>query len=67
MVRVKLIVRIIPENVYVRDVESPTQSSAKFPLVDEKKLLHVVQDPESISIGTLANEIKDVFQRINQE
>lgn len=67
MVRVKLLVKIIPEDVYLRDVESHSQPRAKFPLAEEKRLLQVVPEPESISIGVLANQIRETFQRINHE
>lgn len=68
MVRVKLLVRIIPEDVYLKDAESPAPSSpANFSVTKEKRLLEVVRDPESVSIGILANRIRETFQRINHE
>ena len=62
MVRVKLIVRVIPENVYLQGVKSTASR-----LVTEKRLLQIVDEPEHVLIGSLANEIKDTFQRINHE
>jgi hypothetical protein len=61
MVRIKLIVRVIPEGVYINAVEPPIE----FP--EEKRLLKMVNEPENVSIGKLVNEIKEMFQRINQE
>ena len=62
MVRVKLIVRVIPENVYLQGVKSTASR-----LVTEKRLLQIVDEPEHVLIGSLANEIKDTFQRISHE
>lgn len=67
MVRVKLIVRVIPEDVYIRDLESRTQPSVTHLLAEEKRLLQVVDDPERTSIGVVANEIKSTFQKINRD
>jgi hypothetical protein len=67
MVRIKLLVRIIPEDVYVRDVESPTQLPATLLLENEMRLKQVVNDPENVTIGMLANEIKANFQRTIRE
>jgi hypothetical protein len=67
MVRIKLLVRIIPEGAYIRDVESPTQSPASLQLENEKRLKIVVNDPEDVTIGMLANEIKANFQRTTRE
>jgi hypothetical protein len=67
MVRLKVIARIIHDEVNVKDAESSTQSPANLSLSDEKKLIEMVDEPENISIGILANQIKARFQRINRE
>lgn len=72
MVRIKIIARVIPEDVYNKDLESPTQTStAQTPVAQllegENRILVMVNDPKEESIGMLANEIKGSFQRINHE
>lgn len=65
MVRVKLCVRIIPEDVYIRDIESSTPQPKHILLPQEKRLLQPVDDPQNVSIGLLANIIKSTFRNIN--
>jgi hypothetical protein len=65
MVRLKMYARIIPEEVYLDNLTSPTPMPKGLPLPEEKKLLHPVDDPRAISVGILANEIKERFQRMN--
>lgn len=56
MVRIRLYVKIIPEDVYLKDVESPTPTPATKSLPQEKLALHLVAEPERMTIGTLANK-----------
>ena len=71
VVRVRLIVSVIAEDVYVRALESATPSAtqwpATFPAANGKKLLYLPQDPKSETIGFIANDIKLVFQRMYRE
>lgn len=67
MVRIKIIARVIPEDVYMKYVESHTGLPATLRLTEEKRLVLMVNDPEKESIGVLANRIKGSFQNINHE
>jgi hypothetical protein len=70
-VRVRLIVSIIAEDVYVGALESATPSATQSPAnslaMTGKKLLYLPQDPKIETIGFLANDIKLVFQRMYRE
>ncbi len=67
MVRIRVFARIIPEDVYVKNIESATPSRSTLPLENEKKLMEVVEEPEKVSIGCLVTEYKRTFQRLYRE
>ena len=67
MVRIRVFARVIPEDVYVRDIESSTPSRSTLPLENEKKLMEVIDDPEKVSVGCLVNQFKETFRRIHRE
>lgn len=58
MVKLIVIARCIPEDVYLRSLESPLN----LQLVGEKKFPVVVREPEDWPIGRLANEIKARYE-----
>jgi len=59
MIKLIIIARCIPEDVYLRSLEQ-----AAPVLVGEKKFSIVVRDPESWYIGRLAIEIKSRYESI---
>lgn len=59
MIKLIIIARCIPEDVYLRSLEHPAAV-----LVGEKKFSIVVRDPESWYIGRLAIEIKNRYESI---
>ncbi|KAK5943344.1 hypothetical protein PMZ80_004351 [Knufia obscura] len=59
MIKLIIIARCIPEDVYLRSIEQPAPV-----LVGEKKFSIVVRDPESWYIGRLAVEIKNRYESI---
>lgn len=59
MVKLVVIVRCVPEDVYLRSLESPVPVK-EHP--EEKKFKLVVREPEQWYIGRLANEIKTRYQ-----
>lgn len=67
MVRIRVYARIIPEDVYVSDIESSTPLRSTLPLANEKKLMEVVREPEKVSVGCLVNEFKETFRRLHRE
>lgn len=61
MVKLIVIARCIPEDVYLRSLESPVHISQ---LTGEKKFPVVVREPEEWPIGRLANEIKTRYESL---
>lgn len=59
MIKLIVIARCIPEDVYLRSLEQPTPV-----LAGEKKFSVVVRDPESWYIGRLAIEIKSRYENL---
>lgn len=57
MIKLIIIARCIPEDVYLRTLEAP---APVFP--GEKKFSIVIRDPETWYIGMLANEIKNRYE-----
>lgn len=58
MVKLIVIVRCVPEDVYLRSLESPIPTQQP----DVKKFKLVVRDPEQWYIGRLAIEIKTRYE-----
>ncbi len=67
MVRIRVYARIIPEDVYLKNLESSTPSRSTIPLTNEKQLMVVVEEPEKVSVGSLVIEFKQTFQRLFHE
>lgn len=59
MVKLIVIARCIPEDVYLRSLEHPSPA-----LIGEKKFTIAVHDPETWLIGTLAVQITKKFESI---
>lgn len=64
MVRIKLTVYVIAEDVYLRSLDAPAPPTSLTPLRGEKKLVHMVSEPEQMTVGLLVNEIKQRYQNI---
>lgn len=60
MVKLIVIARVIPEDIYLRSIEQDIPVSS----VLEKKFRVPVRDPETWYIGRLANEIKNSYERL---
>lgn len=60
MVKLLVIARVIPEDVYLRYVEQNVPITS----VLEKKFRVPVRDPESWYVGRLAVEIKNCYERL---
>lgn len=57
---------MIPEKVYLADIESTSPAPFTARLPGEKRLLQVVRDPENVTLGAFANSVKQAYERINQ-
>lgn len=60
MVKLIIVARCVPEDVYLRSFESPSKAQ----LIGEKKFLVVVREPEEWHIGRLAIEIKNRYESL---
>ncbi|ERF76583.1 hypothetical protein EPUS_05856 [Endocarpon pusillum Z07020] len=67
MVRIRVFARVIPEDVYLRDIGSSTPSRPILALENEKKLMEVIDNPEKVSIGCLVNQFRETSQRLYRE
>ena len=59
MVKLRVAVRVIPEDAYLSSVES---RASKLP--GEKKFPVIIRDPDEWYIGSLANEVASRYQKL---